>query len=61
MKYNIGDIVTLRKPHPSKTEKWEIIRVGAVVKLKSLSVENLIIELKPKIFENNAKVVESSE
>ncbi|WP_115557825.1 DUF951 domain-containing protein [Spiroplasma alleghenense] len=61
MKFKIGDIVTLRKPHPSKTEKWEIIRVGIIYKLKSLSVENLIIELKPKVFEGNATIVESSE
>ncbi|AHI54227.1 hypothetical protein SSABA_v1c08280 [Spiroplasma sabaudiense Ar-1343] len=61
MKINISDIVTLKKPHPSKTEKWEVIRVGVIYKLKSLSVENLIIELKPKILEKSIKTIESRE
>lgn len=35
-KFNIGDIVTLKKPHPCGENKWEITRTGVDFKLKCL-------------------------
>ena len=36
MEYKIGDIVTTKKSHPcaTRSDKWEIIRVGADIKIK---------------------------
>jgi len=34
--YNLGDIVNMKKPHPCGSNKWEIIRVGADIKIKCL-------------------------
>ncbi len=34
--YNLGDIVSMKKPHPCGSNKWEIIRVGADIKIKCL-------------------------
>lgn len=36
--YQLGDIVELKKPHPcvSKSTKFEIVRVGADLKIKCL-------------------------
>lgn len=33
-KYEVGDIVKLKKPHPCGSFEWEILRVGADFRLK---------------------------
>ena len=33
-KYNVGSIVTMKKPHACKTNEWTITRVGVDIKLK---------------------------
>ena len=32
--YEVGDLVTLKKPHPCGSKQWEILRVGADFRLK---------------------------
>ena len=32
--YKLGSIVMMKKQHPCGTNKWEIIRVGADIKIK---------------------------
>ena len=32
--YKLGDIVIMKKAHPSGTNEWEITRVGADIKIK---------------------------
>ena len=27
--YEVGDVVTMKKPHPCGSKEWEILRVGA--------------------------------
>ncbi len=34
--YKLGDIVIMKKAHPCGENKWEIIRLGADVKIKCL-------------------------
>ncbi|ADK69225.1 DUF951 domain-containing protein [Mycoplasma mycoides subsp. mycoides] len=41
----IGDIIELKKPHPSKTIRWELIRIGAKYKFRSCDQFDLFIEL----------------
>lgn len=43
--YKLGDIVELKKPHPCvyKSKQFEIVRVGADLKIKCLGCGNLII------------------
>ncbi|MFA5524999.1 MAG: DUF951 domain-containing protein, partial [Tissierellales bacterium] len=36
VKYNIGDVVQLKKAHPCGENKWEIMRTGVDFKLKCL-------------------------
>lgn len=33
-RYEVGDVVILKKPHPCGSKKWEILRVGADFRLK---------------------------
>ena len=33
-RYQVGQVVTLKKPHPCGSRDWEILRVGADFRLK---------------------------
>lgn len=43
--YKLGDIVELKKPHPCvhKSKLFEIVRVGADLKIKCLGCGNILI------------------
>ena len=43
--YELGDIVEMKKPHPcaSHSKLFEIVRVGADLKIKCLGCGNVII------------------
>lgn len=51
--YNIGDKVVLRKKHPCGGFEWEIIKLGADIKIKCCTCGRVIfvprIELNKKI------------
>ncbi len=34
LKYEVGDIVKLKKPHPCGSQEWKILRVGADFRLE---------------------------
>lgn len=52
--YQLGTIVTLKKPHPSGTKEWEVIRLGADIKIKSTIIKDLFIMMPRRDF--NKKV-----
>lgn len=41
--YKIGSIVVMKKQHPCGTNKWEIIRDGADIKIKCLECNRTIM------------------
>ena len=43
MEYNIGDIVEFKKPHPCGTNEWEIVRLGADIKIKCINCGRMIM------------------
>ncbi|WP_131599371.1 DUF951 domain-containing protein [Mycoplasma marinum] len=55
--YELGTIVTLKKPHPSNTIGWEVIRLGCDIKLKSTTVPNTYIFLERPIFHKRVKEI----
>ena len=58
MEYKVGDIVITKKSHPceSKSNRWEIIRVGADIKIKCLGCGNIIMLSRYK-FEKSVKEI----
>lgn len=42
LKYEVGDIVTLKKGHPCGENKWEILRTGVDIKLRCLGCDRQI-------------------
>lgn len=38
-----GDIVRLKKPHPCGANEWEVLRVGADIKLQCLGCDRQVM------------------
>ncbi|MCC3161102.1 MAG: DUF951 family protein, partial [Mollicutes bacterium PWAP] len=45
--YKVGDLVFLKKTHPSGTKEWEIVRMGADIKIKS-TIDNGLFIMMPR-------------
>ncbi|WP_066506790.1 DUF951 domain-containing protein [Abyssisolibacter fermentans] len=56
MKYNVGDIVKLKKGHPCGENKWEIMRVGIDFRIKCLGCSRQVW-LTRKDFEKRVKKI----
>ena len=41
--YQVGSIVTMKKPHPCGTNEWEITRIGADIKIKCIACSRSIM------------------
>jgi len=57
--YQLGDIVELKKPHPcnSKSKQFEIVKLGADLKIKCLGCGNLLIISRDNFNKRFVKVV----
>ncbi len=61
MNYEIGGIITSKKVHPCGGNQWEVVRVGADVKLRCTTCKRVIFlsydEVKKitKRYENNGE------
>ncbi len=42
VKYNVGDIVQLKKKHPCGEDKWEVMRVGIDFRIRCLECDRQI-------------------
>lgn len=43
VKIEIGTIVTMKKGHPCGANEWEVIRVGADIKLRCINCDRVIM------------------
>lgn len=41
--YKLGSIVTMKKEHPCGENKWEIVRIGADIKIKCLKCGHVVM------------------
>ena len=55
--YKIGTIVTLKKTHPSGTKEWEVIRLGADIKIKSTIHNSVFIMMSRRDFNKKVKEI----
>ncbi len=54
--YKLGDIAKMKKQHPCGSDEWEIVRLGADIKLKCTGCEHVVM-LERKKFEKNLKKI----
>ncbi|WP_426350984.1 DUF951 domain-containing protein [Alloiococcus sp. CFN-8] len=55
--FDIGDVVQMKKQHPCGTDKWEIIRVGADIKIKCTGCGRIVMLPRSKFEKDMKKVV----
>lgn len=55
-KYDINTKVIMKKPHACGENKWEVIRLGADIKIKCLGCGRMVMMPRSK-FEKDAKKV----
>lgn len=58
--FDIGDVVQMKKQHPCGTDKWEIIRVGADIKIKCTGCGRIVMLPRSKFEKDMKKVVQES-
>ncbi|MGR3742493.1 DUF951 domain-containing protein [Companilactobacillus sp. DQM5] len=56
--YDLGDIVTMKKPHACGENRWEIIRMGADFKIKCLNCGHIVM-MSRKDFEKKIKGIKT--
>lgn len=54
--FYLGDIVEMKKQHPCGSKDWEVIRIGADIKIKCLGC-NRIVMLPRSQFEKRVKKI----
>lgn len=59
MEYNVHDIVEMKKPHACQTNAWEIMRVGADIKIKCVNCGHVIMMSRNDFNHRLKRVLES--
>lgn len=59
--FNLGDIVEMKKTHPCGTNNFEIIRVGADIKIKCVGCGRIVMIPRRKFQKDAKKIVASAE
>ena len=60
MDIRVGDILTMKKPHPCGSARWLVLRIGADFKLKCTGCGHEVMGARSK-FEKNVKKIERNE
>lgn len=59
--YDLHDVVEMKKQHPCGENRWEIIRMGADIRVKCLGCEQLVMMPRREFNRKIKKVLESNE
>ena len=55
-RFDIGDIIRMKKPHPCGSHEWEVLRVGADFRLKCVGCGHQIM-VPRKLVEKKTKEI----
>lgn len=58
LEYKLGSVVTMKKEHPCGFNKWEIVRMGADIKIKCLNCGRCIMIPRIEFNKKLKKVIE---
>ena len=59
--YPINDIVEMKKPHPCGVNRWQIIRVGADIKIECTGCGHIVMMSRYDFNKRLKKVLERAE
>lgn len=56
MNVNIGDVLTMKKPHPCGSKEFEVLRIGADFRIKCKGCGHEVMVARSKIEKNIKKI-----
>lgn len=59
--FSLGDIVTMKKPHPCGTNEWEIIRMGMDIRIKCVRCGRSVLLPRREFERALKKVIQQAE
>ncbi|APU45789.1 DUF951 domain-containing protein [Limosilactobacillus fermentum] len=59
--YTLNDIVEMKKPHPCGVNRWQIIRVGADIKIECTGCGHIVMMSRYDFNKRLKKVLERAE
>lgn len=59
-KYEIGDVIRMKKPHPCGSHNWEILRVGADFRLKCTGCGHQIMVPRRLVEKNTKEIIKKA-
>ena len=59
-KFYLGDIVQMKKQHPCGSYEWEVLRLGADIKIKCVGCGRLVMLPRSKIQKGVKKIIKSN-
>lgn len=59
MKFSVGDIVRMKKPHPCGCYEWEVIRTGIDFKMKCCKCQHIVMLSRIKFEKGVKKIIKS--
>jgi hypothetical protein len=60
-KFNLGDVVELKKAHPCGSVQWEVMRIGMDFRIKCLGCGHQVLVARPKFEKSIKRIVKSVE
>ncbi|BDR59956.1 DUF951 domain-containing protein [Lactobacillus xylocopicola] len=55
--YGLADTVLMKKPHACKTNNWEVLRLGADIRLKCMGCGRIVMMPRAKFTHNFKKIL----
>ena len=59
-KFDLGDIVEMKKQHPCGSKEFEVIRLGADIKIKCLGCSRIVMIPRSKFQKGVKKIIKSN-
>ena len=54
----LGDVIQTRKAHPCGSDRWQVIRIGADIKIKCLGCGRVVMMERPEFVKRRKKILE---
>ena len=59
-KFDVGDVIRMKKPHPCGSYEWEILRVGADFRLKCAGCGHQIMVSRKLVEKNTGQITKKA-
>lgn len=59
-KFDVGDVIRMKKPHPCGSYEWEILRVGADFRLKCAGCGHQIMVSRKLVKKNTRQITKKA-